>query len=179
MPISRACSKARMMLGELPEVDMPRKTSPGVPRDSIWREKIWSKPKSLPQAVRMEESVVRATARRAGRLAERRTTNSATRCWASAAEPPLPATRSLWPACIALAVSSAMVAIVSVMWRSASVACMVAMDWASCFWTRCFMEWGDSCDAWLVELLQAYEMWGGKSKELFRGELRSLLAERC
>src|SRR5580704_19315083 len=92
----------------------------------------------------MEVSVVRAMARRAGRLAERRTTNSATRCWAAAAEPPLPATRSLRPACMALAVSSAIVAMVSAMWRSARVACMVAMDWASCFWTRCFMEWGDS-----------------------------------
>ena len=40
------------------------------------------------------------------------------------------------------------------------------------------MEWGDSCDAWLIELLQAYGMWGVKSKELFRGELRSLLAAR-
>ena len=35
------------MLGELPEVEMPRKTSPGWPRASIWRAKIWSKPKSL------------------------------------------------------------------------------------------------------------------------------------
>ena len=28
------------MLGELPEVEMPRKTSPGWPRASIWREKM-------------------------------------------------------------------------------------------------------------------------------------------
>jgi hypothetical protein len=48
--------------------------------------------------------------------------------WASAAEPPLPATRSLRPASMALAVSSAMVTMVSAMWRSARVACMVAMD---------------------------------------------------
>ena len=55
---------------------------------------------------------------------------------------------------------------------------MVAMDWASCFWTRCFMEWGDSCDAWLVELLQGYGMTGGKSKKFLGEELRSLLVRR-
>ena len=116
------------MFFELPEVEMPRKTSPGWPRASIWRAKMVSKPKSLPAAVRMEVSVVSAIARSAGRLTVRRTTNSATRCWASAAEPPLPATRSLWPERMALAVSSPMVARVSAMDSSARTACMVAMD---------------------------------------------------
>jgi hypothetical protein len=87
----------------------------------------------------MEESVVRAMARRAGRVLVRRTTNSATRCWASAAEPPLPATRSLWPDCMVVAVSWAMVTRVSEIFSSARTASRVAMDWASCFWTRCFM----------------------------------------
>ena len=100
-------ARALRMFFELPEVEMPRKTSPGWPRASIWRAKTVSKQKSLPMAVRMEVSVVRAMARRAGRSTVRRTTNSATRCWASAAEPPLPATRSLRPAFMAAAVSSA------------------------------------------------------------------------
>src|SRR5277367_6243204 len=124
----RAWWRALRMLGELPEVEMPRKTSPGWPKASIWRAKTWSKPKSLPQAVRMEVSVVRATARRAARLVERRTTNSATRYWASAAEPPLPATRSLLPDFRASAVSWAMVTMVSEMDSSARTACRVAMD---------------------------------------------------
>src|SRR6202011_1796436 len=94
----------------------------------------------LPAAVRMEESVVRAMARRAGRLTVRRTTNSATRCWASAAEPPLPATRSLWPLRMAWAVSSPMVTMVSVMCWSLRTACIVVIDWASCFWTSCFIR---------------------------------------
>ena len=46
-------------------------------------------------AVRMEVFVVRATARMAGRSSTRRQTNSAARCCASAALPPLPATISL------------------------------------------------------------------------------------
>ena len=55
-------------------------------------------------AVRMLVSVVRAMARRAGRSTVRRETNSATRCWASAAEPPLPQTMSLRPDFMAAAV---------------------------------------------------------------------------
>src|SRR5260370_16154616 len=89
------------MLGELAEVEMPRKMSPGWPRASIWRAKIWSKPKSLAQAVRVEGSGVRAMARRAGGLLARRATNSATRGWAAGAEAPLPAARSVWAGCIA------------------------------------------------------------------------------
>jgi len=33
-----------------------------------------------------------------------------------------------------------MVTTVSEMDSSARTACMVAMDWASCFWTTCFMD---------------------------------------
>ena len=37
--MARHCSSARSTLGELPEVEMARKTSPGWPRASIWRAK--------------------------------------------------------------------------------------------------------------------------------------------
>gem|GEM_PF-6407433 len=60
----------------LPLVEMARRTSPGWPRASTWRSKMWSKEWSLPMAVRMLESVVRAMARRAGRSMVRRATNS-------------------------------------------------------------------------------------------------------
>ncbi len=49
-----------MQFFELPEVEMASRTSPGRPRASTWRSKMWSKEWSLPTAVRMLESVVRA-----------------------------------------------------------------------------------------------------------------------
>src|ERR1700733_10982553 len=88
----------------------------------------------------MEGSVGRAMARRAARFAVSRTTNSATRCWASAAEPPLPATRSLLPDFRACAGGWAMGRTGWGRDWSGGTACMVAMDWASCFWTTCFMD---------------------------------------
>src|SRR3984885_5650987 len=90
-------------------------------------------------AVRMLESVVRAIARRAGRSIVRRETNSATRCCESAAEPPLPHTISLRPACMASAVSLPASTTASWMDWSLSTAVMVAMDWPSCFLTRSLM----------------------------------------
>src|SRR5687767_8493329 len=53
---------------------------------------------SLPTAVMTEGSVVRAMAARAGRSRRKRPTSSPARCWASAAEPPLPKVSTLPPA---------------------------------------------------------------------------------
>src|ERR1700733_828589 len=84
-------------------------------------------------------SVVRAIARRAGRSTVRRETNSATRCCESAAEPPLPQTISLRPACMASAVSLPACKTASWMDSSLSTAVIVATDWLSCFLTRSLM----------------------------------------
>src|ERR1700730_1940998 len=84
-------------------------------------------------------SVVRAIARRAGRSTVRRETNSATRCCESAAEPPLPHTISLRPACMASAVSLPACTTASWMDSSWSTAVMVSTDWLSCFLTRSLM----------------------------------------
>jgi hypothetical protein len=54
--------------------------------------------------VRIEVSVVRARAASGGRSMRKRLTNSAARCWASAALPPLPKNRTLRPAVRAAAV---------------------------------------------------------------------------
>jgi len=48
-------------------------------------------------AVSTDESVVTATAGSGGRSSSKRLTNSAARCWASAADPPLPQKKSLPP----------------------------------------------------------------------------------
>ena len=84
MRSSLASSSALMQLRELPEVEMARSTSPSSPSASTWREKTLSKLWSLPTAVRIEVSVVRAMARSAGRSTVNRTTNSATMCCESA-----------------------------------------------------------------------------------------------
>jgi hypothetical protein len=52
----------------------------------------------LPIAVRIEVSVVSATAASPGRSRSKRPTNSAAKCCASAAEPPLPQISTLPPA---------------------------------------------------------------------------------
>lgn len=57
-----------MRFSEFPEVEMARKTSPGVARASSWRAKMVLYPKSLLMAVRAELSVVRAIAGRARRF---------------------------------------------------------------------------------------------------------------
>ncbi len=68
-PAALAASSPSRMLRLLPEVEMPRATSPGRASASIWRAKTVSNPKSLLCAVRMEVSVVRAMPARARRLA--------------------------------------------------------------------------------------------------------------
>ena len=42
MPFSLQASSALIMLGELPEVDIPIKTSPSLPIASTWRENKYS-----------------------------------------------------------------------------------------------------------------------------------------
>src|ERR1700730_7699311 len=93
-------------------------------------------------------SVVRAIARRAGRSTVRRETNSATRCCESAAEPPLPQTISLRPACMASAVSLPACTTASWMDSSLSTAVIVSMDWLVCFLTRSLMI-NSRVSAWL------------------------------
>jgi hypothetical protein len=58
-----------------------------------------SKEKSFPIEVITEESVVRAKAGKPGRviLRENAFTNSAAKCWESAALPPFPQSRTLFP----------------------------------------------------------------------------------
>src|SRR5688572_26189160 len=89
-----AASKALRMFVLLPLVVKPMKTSPGLPKASTWREKIWSNPKSLPAHVTavVSSSAIAASARR---FFWKRTTSSSARCIASAALPPLPATSAL------------------------------------------------------------------------------------
>ena len=77
---------------------MPRATSPGRPWASTCRRKTAAKPMSLPTAVTTEGSVVRAIAESAGRSRWKRPTSSATKCCASAAEPPFPNARTRPPA---------------------------------------------------------------------------------
>src|SRR5262245_49450968 len=68
-----------------------------------------SKSKSLVYAVRNDESVVRASAARAGRTksADSRQVNSVAKCWQSAALPPFPHKSSLPPLWKELAIRSA------------------------------------------------------------------------
>src|ERR1700761_9503260 len=87
----------------------------------------------------MRVSVVSAIARSAGRSTASRETNSATRCCASAAEPPLPHTISLCPDFIALAVRLPASTTASWMDSSFSTEVIVATDWLSCFLTRSLM----------------------------------------
>ncbi len=98
IPISLATSKALMILGEFPLVVMPMATSPSFPRALSCLAKISLKARSFETLVRIEVSVVRAIAGRGGRSMIYRLTNSAARCWASAALPPFPKKKSLFPA---------------------------------------------------------------------------------
>jgi len=41
-PLARAASSAQSTLGELPEVEMARNTSPGLPSAITWRSNTWS-----------------------------------------------------------------------------------------------------------------------------------------
>ena len=82
---------------------MPNNTSPGLPSPCKGRENTWSKSKSLPAAVSIVASSVKA---RAGQLSlatllRSRIRSSVARCWASAADPPLPQNIILPPARIA------------------------------------------------------------------------------
>jgi hypothetical protein len=65
-----------------------------------------SKEKSFPIEVMTDESVVRAKAGNPGRviLRENAFTNSAAKCWESAALPPFPQRRTLFPSLKALAI---------------------------------------------------------------------------
>jgi len=85
---------------ELPDVEMPMSTSPERPYASTQRAKTFSNPMSFPPAVMMEGSTVNAIAGIAARFTELRnlTTNSAARCWLSAALPPFPQNITLPPA---------------------------------------------------------------------------------
>jgi len=78
-------------------VEIPIATSPARPNASIWRANTRAKSESLAMLVRMEVSVVRASAASAGRSTAKRLTNSAARCCASAALPPLPKNRRVPP----------------------------------------------------------------------------------
>ena len=97
IPISLATSKALMILEEFPLVLMPMATSPSLPRALSCLAKISLKAMSLETLVIMEVSVVRAMAGSGGRSMIYRLTNSAARCWASAALPPFPKKKSLFP----------------------------------------------------------------------------------
>src|SRR5579875_2817485 len=100
MPISRAALSACTTLGERPEVVMAKSTSPLRPSPRSGRAKISSYPKSLPSAVSVEGSSASESAGHEGRATRerKRTKSSAARCWASAAEPPLPQKSNLPPA---------------------------------------------------------------------------------
>ena len=91
-------------------------------------------------AVRMEVSVVSATAGSAGRSIVRRETNSATRCCESAADPPLPATISLLPCVIASEVTCAARTTASARASSFMAAVRVEIDFWSWLLSNCFIE---------------------------------------
>src|SRR5258708_38913380 len=112
---SRACSQAATMFGEVPEVEIARQTSPFAPSASIWRANTFSNPVSLAMQVSTPPSVVKAIAGSARRFSRNRLTSSPAICCASAAEPPLPNSRSLPPPLRVAAIISAT--------RSTSSAC--------------------------------------------------------
>ena len=93
----RADMHVHTTFGEVHEVVIPMKRSPGRPSASTCRANTKSKPKSLAAAVRIELSVVRAIAGRPRRAVSKRPVSSVAMCWLSAALPPLPAKRSLPP----------------------------------------------------------------------------------
>ena len=90
IPIFFATSIAFTTLADLPEVEMPTARSSFFPKASSCLEKICSKEKSLAMAVMAEVSVVKARAGKGRLFKQKRLTNSAARCCASAALPPLP-----------------------------------------------------------------------------------------
>ena len=80
-----------------PPVLIPIKMSPCLANASTWRSNKYWNPKSLPTAVRIELSVVRAIAESALRSVLYLPTISAAICCASAALPPLPHSSILLP----------------------------------------------------------------------------------
>src|SRR5712691_6507515 len=88
-------------------VEIARQTSPFAPSASICRPKTFSNPVSLAMHVSTPPSVVKAIAGSARRFSKNRLTSSPAICCASAAEPPLPNTRSLPPALKAAVIISA------------------------------------------------------------------------
>ena len=97
-PLYFACFTAFMTFKEFPLVDIPIKTSPSSPIPWTWRENIESKSVSFAQAVRKDESVVRAIDGMGLRSWELiPPISSVAKCWASAALPPFPHQRILPP----------------------------------------------------------------------------------
>src|SRR5712692_1147676 len=133
-PRRRPASTARKTLGLDPLVERASNRSPRPTSASTWRAKTCSNPKSLLAAVSTEVLVVSAMAGMAGRSSRKRTTNSAARCWASAALPPLPNSTSLPPAEIAAPARSASCA--TRVTSSAEKLCLMRQLSSSCARTR-------------------------------------------
>src|SRR5260221_7245765 len=75
-PRVRPASTPRKILGLLPLVERATSTSFAETSDSIWREKIWSKPKSLSAAGRTDGFAVRGKEGETGRGGRKRTNRS-------------------------------------------------------------------------------------------------------
>ncbi len=90
MPISFAFFTASMMFFDLPLVEIAISISFLFASDSSCLAKTMSYPRSLPIAVSIEVLVVRASAEKDFLFFLNLTTNSAAKCWLSAALPPLP-----------------------------------------------------------------------------------------
>ena len=80
---------------ELPEVEIASSTSAGWPSARTCFAKMSANESSLPIEVRVELSVVSASAGRPGRSSSKRFSSSLEKCCESAAEPPLPQERIL------------------------------------------------------------------------------------
>src|SRR5690606_36224503 len=89
-PHSRPAAAAASTFPLAPLVDRQMSTSPGRPCARTCRAKTSPGPKSLPIAVKLEASACSGMAEYGRRSDRYRPTSSAVRCWASAAEPPLP-----------------------------------------------------------------------------------------
>ena len=94
---SLALLNALIMFSEFPDVEIPIKMSPGFPNASVCLSKISLKFLSFPQAVITEVSVVSAIAGKPFLSIINLFTSSPEICWASAAEPPFPQIKSLFP----------------------------------------------------------------------------------
>ena len=101
-PHARPDSRARRTFGDWPLVLIPTTTSEGFASARTWREKISAYSQSFATQVNIEVSVVSAIAGHGSLLCAKRPTSSAATCCASAALPPFPKSKILFPVLIAL-----------------------------------------------------------------------------